>query len=139
MDRTVREKALELSGRLERVEAGDDPLLPGVLRGLRRVIDRYLDGNPPEIAADGGIDPRRLRMREILAAHGEQGAPARVLWAELEAERSGVARETLHRWLAADEVLGLVERHGVARTPSSKWVSAQVGQAGLRWTSDLEE
>ena len=129
----MREKALELAGRLERVEAGDDPLLPGVMRGLRRVIDRYLDGNPPEIAADDGIHPARARMRELLAARGPDGYRARDLWMLLQAEGYVLARETLHRWLAADQVLGLVEQHGIARAGSSKWVTTRTS------APDLEE
>ena len=93
-----------------------------MLRGLSRVIDRYLAGNPPETAADGGIDPRHIRMRELLAERGEQGAPARVLWTLLLAEGHAPARETLHRWLAADEVLGLVARFGRPHRRTSAWV-----------------
>jgi hypothetical protein len=137
MDRTVRENALKLARQLECAEPGD-PLLPGVLRGLSRVIERYLAGNPSEIEVNGRIHPARARLRELLADRGEQGATAGTLWTLLQAEGNSVARETVQRWLAADEQQGLARRPVRSHLASSRWVSAQVGQAGLRWTEEPE-
>jgi hypothetical protein len=123
MDRTVRENALSLADQIVHAKAGDDPMLPGVLRGLSLVIGRYLDGKPPETAvADGGIHPAHKRMLELLEERGEQGATIGLLWSLLRAEGLTVARETVHRWLAADERQGLVRRPGRPHRPVSRWV-----------------
>jgi hypothetical protein len=64
-------------------------------------------------------DRRHARLREILAQQGTEGATLRQLQAWLSAEGLNVARETLHRWLIADQEAGLVHGHHVP--------------AGLRW------
>jgi hypothetical protein len=125
MDRTVRENALKLAGQLEHAETADDPMLPGVIRGLSRVIGRYLAGNPAGTGLADGIHPARARLRELLAERGEQGATAGTLWDLLRAEGHGVARETLHRWLAADERAGLVRRPEQPRRKTGSWVIKQ--------------
>jgi hypothetical protein len=60
-------------------------------------------------------DRRHVRVREILAQQGSQGATIAQLHRWLSAEGLNVPRETLHRWLAGDETAGLVHR-GPGRT-----------------------
>jgi S-DNA-T family DNA segregation ATPase FtsK/SpoIIIE len=64
---------------------------------------------------DQDVDPRRLRMRELLASRGPAGGTPNFLWTKMAEEGITVARETLSRWLRADADRGLchsADEHG---------------------------
>ncbi|MCW2929878.1 MAG: hypothetical protein JWM19_840 [Actinomycetia bacterium] len=63
---------------------------------------------------EAGVNPIRIRAREILAARGQMGASPGSLLDALSREGMTIARETLSRWLAADEKAGHVHHadHG---------------------------
>jgi hypothetical protein len=65
------------------------------------------------------LRPERKRMRELLIQRGPAGYTAGKLWDQLCSEGLNVARETVCRWLAADEKKGYVFRTG---KPRSRWV-----------------
>jgi predicted GIY-YIG superfamily endonuclease len=107
-----------------------DPQLPASLRALSRDIAGYLStadeddwaGDPVAVAAEAdvtGLDRRRIRIRWLLAQQGDRGLPTRQITAMLLADGTRVARETVQRWLAADESAGLVSRTG---PPQHRWV-----------------
>jgi hypothetical protein len=114
----------------------EDLRLTAMLWELVQVLANHLAGAPEpagdaEPLAQAGpldpfrpqhVDPRRVRMREILARHEGPGIRAGRLRAMLTAESMGVARETVQRWLAADEREGLVRR-GPNGSMLWQWVS----------------
>ncbi len=122
---------------------GDDEILAGMLLELDRTLSQYLSRpyQPRHRSASqadhpdqgcgpadhrAGIDPRRRRMRQLLATFGPDGCQVHWLRARLRSESIFVARETLQRWLAADEALGLSRRTG---PPANRWT----------WTGVQEE
>lgn len=72
--------------------------------------------------ADDEASPARRRMREFVG-RGPHGATPKMIMSLLESEGTGVARQTVQRWLAEDESAGLLE-HGTfgrwhAKTPAT--------------------
>jgi hypothetical protein len=65
------------------------------------------------------LHPARKRMRQLLMQRGRDGYRAGILHEQLCSEGLNVARETVQRWLNADEKLGYVFR---TDKPRSKWV-----------------
>lgn len=63
---------------------------------------------------EAGVNPTRIRAREILAARGEMGASPNYILDTLHQEGHVLARETLQRWLAADQEDRIVHKasHG---------------------------
>lgn len=65
------------------------------------------------------LHPGRVRMREYLASRGPLGSGVAQIMSVLEHEGIGVARETVHRWLAEDRDEG----SGLVHHPSfRRWV-----------------
>lgn len=62
-------------------------------------------------AGHGRLDPRHVRLRELLAA-SPRGYTARQLGYRLSDDGQAVAREELQGWLARDEQAGLISRSG---------------------------
>lgn len=71
---------------------------------------------------DVGVDPRRVRMRELLAMRGTMGASPKLLMIKLTEENMAPAREVLQRWLVQDAELGLCYSH------ESEWGLWVVGE-----------
>jgi hypothetical protein len=65
------------------------------------------------------LHPARKRMRQLLIERGHDGYRAGILHEQLCTEGLNVARETVQRWLNADEKKGYVFR---TDKPRSKWV-----------------
>jgi hypothetical protein len=76
-------------------------------------------GTVDEDDDERSLHPARKRMRLLLIGRGREGYRPGVLWAMLKAEGHEVARETVSRWLAADEKKGYVIRTG---KPRSRWI-----------------
>ena len=90
-------------------------------RGMATML---ADGDPAkfeEVLRGGGmqdpekVHPARRRYREILSARGTLGATPKVLLERLQEEGLDIARETLSRWLSADQAAGLVHNPDYAR------------------------
>ena len=66
------------------------------------------------IDPEAGVNPIRIRAREILAARGHMGGSPGQILEILHREGHMLARETLQRWLSADEKDGIVHHadHG---------------------------
>lgn len=64
------------------------------------------------------VDPRRKKLREILIRRGLQGYTVSQLGRRLADDGMTTPRETIHRWLVADEQGGYVRRSG---GPHHRW------------------
>lgn len=71
---------------------------------------------------EGPVDPRRKVMWRILRDAGFQGLAVKSIVIRLDNKGAGTPRETVHRWLAADERKGWVRRG--KRGGSSVWIWA---------------
>jgi LAGLIDADG DNA endonuclease family protein len=89
-----------------------DPLLTEFEADLARpgIVSEYDDTR---------LHPAHKRMRLLLIGRGAEGYKAGILHTMLLAEGLTVARETVQRWLAADEKKGYVYRTG---KPRSRWI-----------------
>jgi hypothetical protein len=87
----------------------DGPYAPGNMRWADRSMQQRNQ-------RAHGIDPRHERMRKILAQQGRQGCTARYLVRRLITEGMPAPRETVHRWLARDEIADLARRSGSPAT-----------------------
>jgi hypothetical protein len=65
------------------------------------------------------LDPRRVKIRWYLYERGAQGYTVARLVGRLASEGLTCPRETVQRWLADDEVRGIVQRTG---SPLHKWI-----------------
>lgn len=126
---TAREHAIELAGLLRAGDIPDDPMLGKVLRGLTEVIHGHLAGTLVLDETDtleswdfGQPHPSKVRLGEILARRGAQGASVRQLWSVLGAEGRVIHRGTLHRWLSEYEQEGRVVRPAQPHHPQGRWV-----------------
>jgi hypothetical protein len=93
-------------------------------KGIIKVPERALSGGSPSYGygdtaefdemVKGLSDPERdvhpghIRVRELLAGRGVQGASAKMLLNILEQEGIAPVRETLHRWLREDRDVDLI-------------------------------
>jgi hypothetical protein len=68
------------------------------------------------------VDPRRKVMWRILRDAGYQGLPVKSIVIRLENKGATTPRETVHRWLAADERKGWVRRGKRGTTAVRIWV-----------------
>ena len=79
--------------------------------------------NPGAVRPAVAVDARRIRMRQVLAQAGGQGMSVSELVARLAAEGAAPQRETVHRWLAADERQAMVRRPASYLRPRARrWV-----------------
>ena len=84
----------------------------------------YRMGTQVASSADPGqLHPARERMRQLLIDRGSRGYAPGLLWDRLCAEGLTVTRETLQRWLVADEKEHYVLR-AAGQTGLSRWVWA---------------
>ena len=76
------------------------------------------------------VDPRHEALRRIVRENGLHGITAGHALSRLEAEDMIVARETVQRWLAADEKAGLVRRglHGSRLWRAAEFADDSPGQ-----------
>jgi len=76
------------------------------------------------------VDPRHEALRRIVRENGLHGITAGHALSRLEAEDMIVARETVQRWLAADEKAGLVCRglHGSRLWRAAEFADDNAGQ-----------
>ena len=86
--------------------SGDD--LPDDFRQWKQELEN--DGGELDDREGRPLNPARKRMRELLIERGRPGYKPDTLWHLLQAEGHTVARETVQRWLRADEQLGYVYR-----------------------------
>jgi predicted GIY-YIG superfamily endonuclease len=120
---TAREHAIALAGMLREGVIPADPMLREVLPGLTEVVREYLAGTLSLATADfGAPNPGKVRLGEILAQRGAQGASVAFLWAALGAEGLAPTRQTVHVWLREYELAGLVTRPQQPRHPrAARW------------------
>jgi hypothetical protein len=67
-------------------------------------------------AEDDGSHPARRQMRDFIRRNGARGTTPTIIARLLELEGTGVAQQTIQRWLSEDEAAGLIVRMG-----HSKW------------------
>jgi hypothetical protein len=91
-----------------------DPLLSSIEDGGPAAVSEYDDGENGR-----PLHPAHKRMRLLLIGRGREGYKVGVLWPMLLAEGLTCSRETVHRWLAADEKKGYVYRTGKV---GSRWI-----------------
>ena len=74
-----------------------------------------------EAVAEEPEDPRRNRALAIITEAGDAGITARALADRLEAEGTGVRRETLENWLAYFEIKQQAGQFRASRQHPARW------------------